>query len=331
MRVSSSSSDNAEGGKFPTETQGTKETAIRGVLRRANRRIALGIQRLGQFRSHEFAHEENGEGGGDDDDDDAAVGDIFFRVKRRGRGRREDEKRTLIFLHGFGDSAEQWEEFARTISSVDDDEREEDALLDVGAVDKVVLPSAPKRYFVRETRNELFSGRCWFAPRLLPTRLEEEEEEEKEGGLFLCKGLGESRERIKRLVEREEGKVVLSGFSQGAALAISLAFSEEAKKPQNLIGCLSFRGYLPRCKLEDYNEDYNEQSAPTRENSTKVLMLAGGNDPLVPMRWTMEAKAKGEAKGLDIQAYYRECSGHNLNVDDVLRAKRWLRERFSGE
>ena len=346
---------------------------IQSTLRRVNRRISLGVDSVtsgevakayAKWVDKEEEEEEEEEGKGEnllgkpppsstsaaaalakeDEDDDPVV------------VRANNAKTTMIFLHGFGDTAPQWEAFARTLV------RGMEEYVDV------VLPSAPKRYYAtnanededeEETSSsggngkktqgsggELFSGRAWFAPRLLPSRTDyesilaeyedllDENQAELEKRSFSCDGMRDSFERLKRLVENEYPReVILSGFSQGAAMAVSLMCSGD-QKPKNLVGCLSFRGYLPR-KPEEMKVG-NETTSRTSEesddttgvnNKNVLLMLAGESDPLVPVRWTKEAKVKAESLGLDVQAFFSEGYGHNVTSDDIYRARSWLRSR----
>ena len=347
---------------------------IQSTLRRVNRRISLGVDSVtsgevakanAKWVDKEEKEEGKGEnllgkppptaaaaggaaaGGGaavaEDFDDDSVV------------VRANNAKTTMIFLHGFGDTAPQWEAFARTLV------RGMEEYVDV------VLPSAPKRYYATNAKDEeeeeeeasggngkktqgsggeLFSGRAWFAPRLLPSRTDyesilaeyedllDENQAELEKRSFSCDGMRDSFERLKRLVENEYPReVILSGFSQGAAMAVSLMCSGD-QKPKNLVGCLSFRGYLPR--KPDEMKVGNETTSRTSEesddttgvnNKNVLLMLAGESDPLVPVRWTKEAKVKAESLGLDVQAFFSEGYGHNVTSDDIYRARSWLRSR----
>ena len=338
---------------------------IQSTLRRVNRRISLGVDsvtsgEVAKANAKWLDKEEEGKGENllgkrppiaaagaavaEDFDDDSVV------------VRANNAKTTMIFLHGFGDTAPQWEAFARTLV------RGMEEYVDV------VLPSAPKRYYAtnanededeEETSSsggngkktqgsggELFSGRAWFAPRLLPSRTDyesilaeyedllDENQAELEKRSFSCDGMRDSFERLKRLVENEYPReVILSGFSQGAAMAVSLMCSGD-QKPKNLVGCLSFRGYLPR-KPEEMKVG-NETTSRTSEesddttgvnNKNVLLMLAGESDPLVPVRWTKEAKVKAESLGLDVQAFFSEGCGHNVTSDDIYRARSWLRSR----
>ena len=347
---------------------GAAQDDIQSTLRRVNRRISLGVDsvtsgEVAKANAKWVDKEEEGKGENllgkrppiaaagtagaavaEDFDDDSVV------------VRANNAKTTMIFLHGFGDTAPQWEAFARTLV------RGMEEYVDV------VLPSTPKRYYAtnanededeEETSSsggngkktqgsggELFSGRAWFAPRLLPSRTDyesilaeyedllDENQAELEKRSFSCDGMRDSFERLKRLVENEYPReVILSGFSQGAAMAVSLMCSGD-QKPKNLVGCLSFRGYLPR--KPDEMKVGNETTSRTSEesddttgvnNKNVLLMLAGESDPLVPVRWTKEAKVKAESLGLDVQAFFSEGYGHNVTSDDIYRARSWLRSR----
>ena len=347
---------------------GAAQDDIQSTLRRVNRRISLGVDsvtsgEVAKANAKWVDKEEEGKGenllgkrppiaaagtagaaAAEDFDDDSVV------------VRANNAKTTMIFLHGFGDTAPQWEAFARTLV------RGMEEYVDV------VLPSAPKRYYATNANEEedeeetsisggngkktqgsggeLFSGRAWFAPRLLPSRTDyesilaeyedllDENQAELEKRSFSCDGMRDSFERLKRLVENEYPReVILSGFSQGAAMAVSLMCSGD-QKPKNLVGCLSFRGYLPR--KPDEMKVGNETTSRTSEesddttgvnNKNVLLMLAGESDPLVPVRWTKEAKVKAESLGLDVQAFFSEGYGHNVTSDDIYRARSWLRSR----
>ena len=346
---------------------GAAQDDIQSTLRRVNRRISLGVDsvtsgEVAKANAKWVDKEEEGKGenllgkrppiaaagaaAAEDFDDDSVV------------VRANNAKTTMIFLHGFGDTAPQWEAFARTLV------RGMEEYVDV------VLPSAPKRYYATNANEEedeeetsssggngkktqgsggeLFSGRAWFAPRLLPSRTDyesilaeyedllDENQAELEKRSFSCDGMRDSFERLKRLVENEYPReVILSGFSQGAAMAVSLMCSGD-QKPKNLVGCLSFRGYLPR--KPDEMKVGNETTSRTSEesddttgvnNKNVLLMLAGESDPLVPVRWTKEAKVKAESLGLDVQAFFSEGYGHNVTSDDIYRARSWLRSRVA--
>ena len=326
-----------------TTTAEEEEAIVQSTLRRVNRRVSVGVDAVvnGEVAKAKAVWREDvlGEMTRKEEEDDETVVIRTQRANAPETGTTTTTTTTLMFLHGFGDTASMWEEFARTLVRGMED-----------SVD-VILPSAPKRYYATSTTakkgngGELFSGRAWFAPRLLPSRsdyesilaeyeeLVDENQAELEKRTFSCAGMKDSFERVKRLVENEyPRKVILSGFSQGAAMAVSLMCSG-AQKPKNLVGCLSFRGYLPRkpdeMKVRSQQTTTSDSDDTIDCNTKTLLMLAGESDPLVPVRWTKEAKVKAELLGLEAHAFFSEGYGHNVTSDDVYRARSWLRSRVA--
>lgn len=209
------------------------------------------------------------------------------------------QRKLLLWFHGFGDVAgASWEEFCRAVVDAPD-----------GRGDEVMIacPDAP----MRATESGIGETRAWFEPRLWVNA------NRKESSKWTCDGIEASVETAVRMVneiERERGiprhRVVLGGFSQGACLALACAQSELC----DVAGVLAVRGYLP-----------NRATASTATGRwPTTLILAGGRDPLVPTDWSLEA---GRVTGAQI--VMRDDIGHELCVEDVYRARRWIRERFN--
>lgn len=164
----------------------------------------------------------------------------------------------------------------------------------------VVCPDAPP---------SADGARAWFKPRLRTRRPDERD--------WTCDGIEESVERVVRVVDdacerygiESRANVVVGGFSQGACLALACAKSELS----DVGGVLAVRGYLP---------DRSREFADLKPNT---LILAGGSDPMVPREWSFEA---ARLTGGDV--VLRERLGHELCVEDVYHARRWIAERFSG-
>lgn len=164
----------------------------------------------------------------------------------------------------------------------------------------VVCPDAPR---------SADGARAWFKPRLRTRRPDERD--------WTCDGIEESVERVVRVVDdacerygiESRANVVVGGFSQGACLALACAKSELS----DVGGVLAVRGYLP-----DRSREFTDLKPNT-------LILAGGSDPMVPREWSFEA---GRLTGGDV--VLRERLGHELCVEDVYHARRWIAERFSG-
>ena len=211
----------------------------------------------------------------------------------------QTQRKLLLWFHGFGDVAgASWEEFCRAVVDAPD-----------GRGDEVMItcPDAP----MRATESGVREARAWFEPRLWVKA------NRKESSKWTCDGIEASVETAVRMVneiERERGiprhRVVLGGFSKGACLALACAKSEL----RDVAGVLAVRGYLQ-----------NRVTASTATGHwPATLILAGGRDPLVPTDWSLEA---GRATGA--QMVMRDDIGHELCVEDVYRARRWIRERFN--
>lgn len=211
----------------------------------------------------------------------------------------QTQRKLLLWFHGFGDVAgASWEEFCRAVVDAPD-----------GRGDEVMIacPDAS----MRSTESGVGETRAWFEPRLWVNA------NRKESSKWTCDGIEASVETAVRMVdgiERERGiprhRVVLGGFSQGACLALACAQSELC----DVAGVLAVRGYLPN--------RVTASMATRRWPAT--LILAGGRDPLVPTDWSLEA---GRVTGAQI--VMRDDIGHELCVEDVYRARRWIRERFN--
>ena len=101
---------------------------------------------------------------------------------------------------------------------------------------------------------------------------------------------------------------VAVGFSNGANIAASLLLS----KPGVLAGAILIRGMPP----------FEPQSLPDLKG-TKVLMLSGGGDPLVPPASRDRLAALLRDAGADV-TYEIVPASHNLTQRDLELASRWL-------
>eukprot|EP00656_Telonema_subtile_P045853 TRINITY_DN52120_c0_g1_i1.p1 TRINITY_DN52120_c0_g1~~TRINITY_DN52120_c0_g1_i1.p1 ORF type:complete len:182 (+),score=44.85 TRINITY_DN52120_c0_g1_i1:137-682(+) len=128
---------------------------------------------------------------------------------------------TMFMLHGLGDTAAGWADAAAHFSG---------SLPHV----KFVLPTAPEQPV---TLNGGMPMPSWYDICGLDAREQEN-----------CEGIEDSRERIVGLIAEEveagvqHNRIVLGGFSQGAAL--SLYAGLQLQKP--LAGVLAMSGYMPK-------------------------------------------------------------------------------------
>ena len=271
------------------DARATTTTNADAVVRRINRRIALAVSAFANTSAiGAIARKANGKA----------------NEERGGGARRARATKALVWLHGFADeSGAAWDEFANAI---------------VRDIDEVVVltPDAPltKPGALREREGaEDVEVRAWFEPRLRnsPGRASATSE-------WTCDGMEASVARVRAIVDETcethgiaRSHVILGGFSQGACLALACAASPSG----DVGGVLALRGYLP---------NRIDRMGMRQRTMPNALILAGGNDPLVPVEWSIEAGAVTGAR-----VVFNEDVGHELCADDVYRARLWIAERFA--
>jgi len=160
---------------------------------------------------------------------------------------------TMVFMHGLGDTSLGWrdqaEEWATRLPHV-----------------KFVLPSAPVQ---RVTMNGGMSMPSWYDI----IGLSERENEE-------CPGIEESQKLVTSLIRKEisefkisPSRIVLGGFSQGAALSLWTAL-QWAESSESLAAVVCLSGYLPAAKKISLTE---------QGKATPVFQAHGSRDPLIKM------------------------------------------------
>jgi phospholipase/carboxylesterase len=135
----------------------------------------------------------------------------------------------------------------------------------------------------------------------------------------------ESAQRIVALVDRERERgipaerIVIAGFSQGAAMALHVGL----QYPAALAGIMALSGYfvLPS-KLEAQRHDANR--------GTPMLFCHGTQDPLVPVGLGRAAyeTAKATSTSGDVQ-WHDFPIGHEVSLDEIVIVAAWLRDRFA--
>jgi phospholipase/carboxylesterase len=91
----------------------------------------------------------------------------------------------------------------------------------------------------------------------------------------------------------DPGRIVLGGFSQGAAMTYALGLGAGRPRPAGLI-CLS--GFMPRVEGYELSFDGLERYP--------VAIAHGSLDPVIQVQWGREARSVLEAAGADV--LYRE-------------------------
>jgi len=204
---------------------------------------------------------------------------------------------TIVFMHGLGDTGEAWLRELRTSFP--------------GL--RIVAPNAPVEPV---TINGGMKMSSWFDLTVLDDSLLAEENDG-------CKGMEASVALVKQIVEREvallngdASRVVLGGFSQGAALAAQVGLSF----PQALGGIIIVSGWAAQQRNLQFS-DANKR--------TPILCLHGEYDPTVLPQFGRHLQQTLEAQKYDVRVKWHK-TGHSLGpgmedlktfVQDVVLSK----------
>lgn len=133
-----------------------------------------------------------------------------------------------------------------------------------------------------------------------------------------CEGLEDSTKFIQSLVKKEvengipESRIVLSGFSQGAALSLWVGLQYEKK----LGGILVMSGYLPR----------PQAFKPTPAAlDTPVLFCHGTSDDVVLYDWAKQSEKAVRDQGVhNVEFKVYERMGHSVSPGELKDALKFL-------
>jgi phospholipase/carboxylesterase len=200
--------------------------------------------------------------------------------------------RTVIVLHGLGDSGEGFAPIA--------EELDLSALGDV----RFVLPHAPEQPV---TINGGYVMRAWYD--ILGTDLARREDEA---------GLRQSQAEIEALIRRENARgvpssrIVLAGFSQGCAMSLLTGL----RYPERLAGVVGLSGYLPLAASTAAERSEANRDVP-------LFLAHGTQDPVVP-----HARGAGSRDALAALGYtieWREYPmPHSVCAQEIADLNRWL-------
>jgi len=135
-------------------------------------------------------------------------------------------------------------------------------------------------------------------------------------------GTTESAQRIAACIERERERgvpstrVVLSGFSQGGAVALFAGL----RYPERLAGILAMSCYLP------FPERLAAEKAAANAD-VPILLCHGRRDPVVPISMGTEARDELLAHGYapEWRDYPME---HSVCMEEIADVSRWLQARL---
>jgi phospholipase/carboxylesterase len=130
--------------------------------------------------------------------------------------------------------------------------------------------------------------------------------------------------RITELIEREvergipASRIVLGGFSQGAAMALHVGL----RHPERLAGLLALSGYLV---LHDRID--RERSDANR--TTPALVCHGLVDDVVPISAGRASAAALRASAPEAPvAWHQYPIGHEVSAEELVTVGQWLRDRL---
>lgn len=122
---------------------------------------------------------------------------------------------------------------------------------------------------------------------------------------------------IPEMIQRYEAdarRVVMMGFSQGAALSYALS----AAQPGLLCGVIALAGFMPF--------DASHSSTPlhsTQNVLPRYLIIHGVDDNIVPITLAREARAVLEARGAQVE-YHEYPGGHKISTQGMKDIAQWI-------
>jgi phospholipase/carboxylesterase len=136
-------------------------------------------------------------------------------------------------------------------------------------------------------------------------------------------GVRESIAQVDELVAREgergiaPGRIILAGFSQGGAIALTSALRRE----QAFGGVLALSTYLPL-------GDSNAREATAAGKRTPVFMAHGAQDPMVRPEWGEASRDALRAMGVPVE-WRTYPMPHSVCAEEVRDIAEWLTARFA--
>jgi len=139
-----------------------------------------------------------------------------------------------------------------------------------------------------------------------------------------AEGIRASIDEVELLIAREvergvpASQIVLAGFSQGGAMALSAGLRHH----ESLAGLLILSAYLPL-------HDTIEADRHGANHATPIFWGHGSADPVVPMALGQQSRQALEAIGHRID-WHDYPMAHSVNAAEINDIRAWLTERFAG-
>jgi phospholipase/carboxylesterase len=202
-------------------------------------------------------------------------------------------KTSIIWLHGLGASGHDFIDMVTALN------------LPKEMAVKFIFPHAPMREI---TLNGGYEMRAWFDIHALTVDAPQDEH-----------GMKESLAILEQLVINEinlgipSNRIVLAGFSQGAAVVLHAALSAKYA----FAGILALSGFLLQKALPDPINLNNK--------NTPILMLHGKYDNVVPLLWAKSSKDLLTKLDFNIQLITYAIE-HNVCEEEISDISRWLQD-----
>jgi phospholipase/carboxylesterase len=139
-----------------------------------------------------------------------------------------------------------------------------------------------------------------------------------------AKGIRASIDEVETLIARElergvpAERIILAGFSQGGAMALSAGLRHR----QALGGLLILSAYLPL-------HDTIEAERSGANHATPIFWGHGSADPIVPMALGEQSRQALEMLGHRID-WHSYPMAHQVSLPEIADIRAWMTERFTG-
>jgi len=204
--------------------------------------------------------------------------------------------RAVIWLHGLGADGYDFVPVVKELESL-------------GApAARYVFPHAP---MIPVTINNGFVMRAWYDIRTADLAHREDED-----------GIRASQVAVEKLIEREvqrgtpRARIVLAGFSQGAAITLQTGL----RQAEPVAGLLALSGYLPLADRLAAERHAASARVP-------VLMAHGTDDPVVPIGRATRSRDLLGSLGYAV-SWHEYPMAHSVCAEEIDVIARFLRERL---
>ena len=205
---------------------------------------------------------------------------------------------SVIWLHGLGADGHDFESLVPELH------------LPISPAWRFVFPHAPYRPV---TLNGGYVMRAWYDIAMSESGFEQKIEHIRES-VAILQGLIETEMRRGMASER----IVLAGFSQGAAIALHTGLRYSSR----LAGILSLSAPVP------YLDNLLAEIHPANA-SIPVFMAHGTDDQMIPFELAQQAIRRMQSHGLNLE-WHTYAMGHSVAPEEIRAIARWLM-RIIGE